>query len=117
LDAKDIGAEIDEFTRIWDRREPGLLVLRLPQAVERRLLALAPEEPPERDALAPGGVDGRGALSDRLAAQFLLETPRLAGGDRLVLDPLSLRLYPHQARVAARVIREFPRRFLFSATR
>jgi len=110
-DREDIRVESEEFERLWHNREPGLLVVPLPEAARARLLKFLPDEPPTVDVLDPDF--GKIPLDVRLQAQFLLDAPRLPGGRHLVLVPLKLKPYPHQMKVADRAEREFPRRFLF----
>ena len=63
LDAEDIRGEIDEFSAIWDRQDPQLLILPLPEAVRRYLdhfqhyFELGEQGPP-RDPL-DGSLRGR----------------------------------------------------------
>ncbi|MBC7323890.1 MAG: hypothetical protein H5T99_01070, partial [Moorella sp. (in: Bacteria)] len=110
-DREDIRVESEEFERLWYNREPGLLVVPLPEAARARLLKFLLDEPPTVDVLDPDF--GKIPLDVRLQAQFLLDAPRLPGGRHLVLVPLKLKPYPHQMKVADRAVREFPRRFLF----
>jgi superfamily II DNA or RNA helicase len=110
-DRDDIQAEIEEFNKIWQGHDPGLAVRKLPEAVQEKLIEFAPPDAPVHDPLQRRGSVG--FLADRLAARFLLDAPRLRGGERLVRDPLLLKPFPHQERVAERVVAEYPRRFLF----
>jgi superfamily II DNA/RNA helicase len=118
-DAEDIRFEIEEFEQIWNGRDPGLLVLPLPQAIHDHLRAFEPlEDPPEHDPLEIALTRRPSSLRDRLAAQWLLDAPTRPGGERLVLDPLwadgkSLTPFPHQAQVFRRVVADFPQSFLF----
>ena len=118
-DAEDIRFEIEEFEQIWSGRDPGLLVLPLPQAVHDHLQAFEPlEGPPDQDPMEIALTRRPSSLRDRLAAQWLLGAPTRPGGERLVLDPLwadgkPLRPFPHQAQVFRRVVADFPKSFLF----
>lgn len=112
-DRDDIQAEQDEFEALWEGRDPGVLVLPLPDAARRSLLKFEPPEPPQHDIMEIGQPFGPARLADRAAAQSLLDAPRLAGGEALVLQPLNLSPFPHQARIVQRAAAQFPRRFLF----
>jgi hypothetical protein len=118
-DCEDIRFEIEEFEQIWSGRDPGLLVLPLPQAVKDHLRAFEPADgPPDYDPMEPVLTRRPSSLKDRIAAQWLLDAPTRPGGERLVLDPLwadgqPLTPFPHQAQVFKRVVADFPRSFLF----
>lgn len=112
-DREDIRAEQEEFEKLWNGCDPGVLIVPLPQAIAQRLITLAPAEPPAHDIMEEGQLFGAALPADREMAQFLLRAPRSEGGAALVLEPLTLVPYPHQARVTARAAGEFPRRFLF----
>lgn len=117
-DAEDIQYEIDEFETIWHGRDPGLLVLPLPQAVHDHLAAFLPADgAPERDPMEIDLVRSTPALRDRIAAQWWLDAPKRPGGARLVLDPLwadgePLQPFPHQVQVWQRAVTAFPQAFL-----
>src|SRR5262249_41580041 len=88
-DAEDIRCEIDEFETIWQGRDPGLLVLSLPRAVQEHLVAfLPPDDPPGRDPMEIDVVRSAPALRDRIAAQWWLDAPKRPGGAHLMLHPL-----------------------------
>jgi ERCC4-related helicase len=118
-DVEDIHFEIEEFEQIWSGRDPGLLVLPLPQAVQDHLRAFEPPEgPPDYDPMEIALTRRPSSLKDRIAAQWLLDAPKRPGGERLVLDPLwadgkPLTPFPHQAQVFRRVVTDFPQSFLF----
>ncbi len=118
-DEEDIRDEIGEFETLWEGRDPQLLVLPLPKAVQEYLDRFAPPDgPPDRDPLEIPETPEAIPEEDRLAARRFLEAPRQPGGERLVLDPLwadgePLQLFPHQERVVSRATREFPQPFLF----
>ena len=116
-DAEDCRAYADDFDRIWKGEEPGLLVLPLPRAVLEHLAAFRPEQMPQRDPMEPGPNQGPTA-EDAQKAQWLLDAPRLPGGEALVLHPLwadgrRLEPFPHQETVRRRAVEGFPRSFLF----
>ncbi len=113
-DAEDIREEIAEFESIWSGGDRGLLLLPLPRAVAEHLEAFIPHDgPPDRDPMELASLSHVMSLRDRITAQWLLDAPSRPGGDRLVLDPLVLRPYPHQSQVAKRAVEGFPQAFLF----
>jgi superfamily II DNA or RNA helicase len=118
-DADDCQFYADEFERIWNGRDPGLLVLPLPRAVAEHLAAF---QPPDRQPPRHDPMEARAAsvpsLQDRIQAQWLLDAPRLPGGDALVLHPLwadgkPFQPFPHQATVHRRAVSGFPQSYLF----
>jgi SNF2-related domain len=122
LDAEDIHGEIDEFDTIWNRRDPQLLILPLPEAVRRHLdhfqhfFELEEPEPP-RDPMDAAAVEEI-PLMDRIQAQWLLDAPRRPENAHLFLEPLwadgeHFRPFPHQDRVARKTVASFPKSFLF----
>jgi superfamily II DNA or RNA helicase len=118
-DREDIQHEIDEFEMLWNGRDPGLLVLPLPRAVEEHLKAfIPPEGPPERDAMDIDLQVRPASLRDRVEAQEFLEAPSGPEGEMLVFQPLwadgqPLKPFPHQSRVYRRAVTAFPQSFLF----
>ena len=118
-DLEDIQVEINEFETIWNGQDSGLLVLPLPRAVREHLQAFAPpDHPPEHDPMETGAVIDTVPMEDRIMAQWLLDAPRLPGGEQLVLEPLwadgkRFEPFPHQERVVRRASAEFPQSFLF----
>ena len=122
LDAQDILSEIDEFGTIWDRRDPQLLILPLPEAVRRHLNHFQhyferwARDPP-RDPLDAAAVQEK-PLIDRIQAQWLLDAPKRAENEHLILEPLwadgqPFRPFPHQDRVVRKTVASFPKSFLF----
>ncbi len=118
-DLDDIRHEIGEFETIWRGGDSGLLVLTLPKAVREYMTHfIPPDGPPERDPMEPSFSETLITREDRLEARRLLEAPRNPGGEALVLEPLwadgrRLRPYPHQKQVIQRIMKAFPRSFLF----
>jgi ERCC4-related helicase len=118
LDAEDIQMAAARFEMIWQGRDPGLLVLPLPQAVRDHLQAFTPPDgPPHRDPMQYVEREQVGDLRDRIAAQWLLDAPTKPGGESLVLAPLwvdgkPFEPFPQQARIARQAVDTFPRSYL-----
>lgn len=119
-DADDCRFYADEFDRIWRGLDPGLLVLPLPQAVVEHLAAFRPpdQQPPRHDPMERRAAVTVPSLQDRIHAQWLLDAPRLPGGESLVLHPLwadgkPLQSFPHQTIVHRRAVAGFPKSYLF----
>ncbi|WP_169978690.1 SNF2-related protein [Tautonia rosea] len=119
LDAEDIQVAQARFEAIWNRKDPGLLVLPLPQAVREHLAAFtSPDGPPRRDPMQRVEPDQSADLRDRIAAQWLLDAPTKPGGEALVLAPIwvdgkPFEPFPHQARISQQAVDSFPRSYLF----
>jgi len=122
LDAEDIHGELDEFSTIWDRRDPQLLILPLPEAVRRYLdhfqhyFELGERNPP-CDPMDAAAVEET-PLIDRIQAQWLLDAPKRPENAHLFLEPLwadgqPFQPFPHQDRVARKTVTSFPKSFLF----
>ena len=118
--AENIRSEVEEFETVWNGDDSQLLVVGLPKAVHDYLVRFVPEDgPPKYDPM-----DKKAALkpfpeSVRAEAKRLLEAPRMPGGESLVLSPLwadgkPFKTYPHQKKVAAKVVEEHPASFIFS---
>jgi ERCC4-related helicase len=119
-DADDCRYYAEEFERIWQGRDPGLLVLPLPRAVAEHLRAFIPpdSQPPRQDPMEAGAAALTPSAHDRAQAQWLLDAPRRPGGEALVLHPLwadgrPSRPFPHQANVYRGARRLFPTSLLF----
>jgi hypothetical protein len=76
LDAEDIRLAEARFDIIWKGRDPGLLVLPLPQAVREHLKAFTPPDGPLcRDPMQHAERPQASDLRDRVGAQWLLDAP------------------------------------------
>ena len=120
-DADDCRYFADEFEQLWSGRDPGLLILPLPRAVAEHLQAFVPHDrqPPRHDPMDRSAAVAAPSLRDRVQAQWLLDAPRLPGGEALVLGPLwaddrPFQPYPHQSIVHRRAVAGFPGSLLFS---
>jgi len=119
LDAEDIALAAARFERIWQGKDPGLLVLPLPQAVRDHLNAFTPPDgPPRRDPMQRVEQVAAPDLDTRREAQRFLDAPRQPGGEGLVLHPIwvdgrPFEPFPHQAKIHTQAVRGFPRSYLF----
>lgn len=99
---------VNRFERRWEGDVPGFRVFPMPDAVERQLLAYAPEEPPDaRDPEEGPQRAGRGAI-----ARFLLAAPHLVDSAALAEATSAVTLFPHQRKVVERLAGEYPRSWL-----
>jgi superfamily II DNA or RNA helicase len=118
-DREDIEDEMQEFEKLWNRKDSHVLILPLPQAVRERLIDFAPrQKPASYDPMDPRFAAEPYPPEDRLMAQSLLEAPKMPGGHTLVLEPLwadgqPFTPYPHQKQVIDTVVCQYPRPFLF----
>ncbi|MCL6580966.1 MAG: DEAD/DEAH box helicase family protein [Firmicutes bacterium] len=117
---------VERFRRLWEGEEEGWRALPVPEAVRRRLVAQAPEEPPVRDPeeeAVSGGCRGPGPeptarlpadQRERIVFAFLRDAPFMDGGHLLGVRTAGVRPWPHQARVVEEIVRRFPERFLLA---
>lgn len=99
---------VTSFERRWRGDVPGFRVFPLPEAVRSELVRMAPaEEPFGRDPLEPLTPAAVGAL-----ARFLLVAPHLESAGALAEATSSVRLFPHQRKIVARLADEYPRSWL-----
>lgn len=96
-------AEAEAFQRLWTNAEQSWLAVELPEAVRRRLIDLAPPDPPAEEPLD--------RLYDPQAlwlAAFLRDAPRLAtNGWKVGIETARLRPFPHQRYVAYELVQGF----------
>ena len=99
--------EADTFERLWQNSETGWLTVELPEAVQRELVRISPQEKPiEEPALGDAAE-----VTDRARwiARFLRDAPFLAeGGWRVGAETAAVRPFPHQRSVAYDVLDNFP---------
>lgn len=114
------------FDRLWEAKERDWIALPVPEAVRQKLLMLRPDAPPEREFGADEqGDKERGRRRDtetgrqadagqreRIIFQFLRDVPRMPNADRLGAQTCTVRPWPHQNRVADKIVKRFPERFL-----
>jgi SNF2 family DNA or RNA helicase len=109
------------FERLWAGQEPDWIALDIPYAVRARLLQYRPSQPPERDPFeqpptvvkAPERQYFAGSpQAERVLFQFVRDAPFLPGSTGLAAATCAITPWPHQARVADSVLRQFPDRAL-----
>jgi len=112
---------IDRFEDLWNDREPDWIALDVPKAVQERLLKYRPMEPPLRDPLEPKPVEKLAKESEkpyiagspqaeRLLFQFLRDASYLPNAGELGAATSAITPWPHQSRVASRILARFPER-------
>lgn len=112
---------IDRFEDLWNDREPEWIALEVPQAVRERLLKYRPLEPPQRDPLEPEQVSKKtkepeivyiagSCQSERILFKFLRDAPYLPDAIELGAATSAITPWPHQSRVASRLLERFPER-------
>jgi hypothetical protein len=106
------------FERLWSGDHPDWIALDIPQAVRDRLLQY---QPPERDPLEPPSTAVKvpepqyfagSPQAERVLFQFVRDAPFLPGSTGLAAATCAITPWPHQARVADSVLRDFPDRAL-----
>jgi len=90
------------FDRLWDGREAAVLTLALPEAVRRKLISFAPEQP-------PGELLGdRQALATAMLWRYIAAAAYLPDGEYACDATAPVELWPHQRRVVEDTARAFP---------
>ena len=114
---------INRFEDLWNDREPDWIALPVPKAVEERLLRYRPIEPPIRDPLEPKPTEkpckeaekpyiAGSPQAERILFQFLRDAPYLPNVIELGAATGAITPWPHQSRVADRILSRYPERAL-----
>ena len=108
------------FERLWEGKEPDWIALDIPQALRDRLLVFRPAQPPHLDPLEPypePKVKDAGPAylcgspeAERLLFQFVGDAPYLPNAFGLGAATAGITPWPHQTRVANRILVDFPGR-------
>ena len=109
------------FVRMWEGKDPEWLPLRMPEAVEKQLLKYRPHEAPVRDPLEIGPAEtvivepvrpyiAGSPQAERLLFQFLRDAPYLPSASELGAATSAVTPWPHQSRIAGRILDRFPER-------
>jgi SNF2 family DNA or RNA helicase len=112
---------IGRFEDLWNDREADWIALPVPKAVEERLLRYRPVEIPERDPLErrlkekPCNEEEKPFIAgspqaERILFQFLRDAPYLPNATGLGAATAAITPWPHQSRVAERILNRFPER-------
>ena len=103
-------AETD-FEHIWKDEHPFLRIMSLPEAVQKRLIAIGETvvHPREVDgsSAAPQEVAPPSAL-ERLRFALIKDGPKLPGGRYVGIETAPVSPWPHQAIVARRLVETWP---------
>lgn len=114
---------IDRFEDLWIDREPDWIALPVPKAIEERLLKYRPMEAPDRDPLEPRTAEkpckedenhyvAGSPQAERILFQFLRDAPYLSNAIGLGAATAAITPWPHQSRVADRILNRYPERAL-----
>ncbi len=110
-----------KFEKLWQGKEQGWVALPVPEAVRQHLLKLRPSsapthefgvEPQETSPKKPAGPSRDAEQRERIIFQFLRDVPHLPNATRLGRATCTVRVWPHQRRVADTIVQRFPERFL-----
>jgi superfamily II DNA or RNA helicase len=102
------------FERHWQHRpDAGWAVVDLPAAVHDRLIKLVRPDPPPRRDPEEGLVSPR-ASEDQARLAFVRAAPLVDGGTGVGLATSGIEPWPHQLRIAERVVATFPRSYLLA---
>ena len=101
------------FTKLWENQDPDWTTIRIPEAVEQRLLEYTPPEAPTVEPIEK--EESSSIEAEALIAAWLRDAPYLVEvGKRLGRATASIRPWPHQHRVAEDIVASFPDRFLLA---
>ena len=101
------------FTKLWENQDPDWTTIRIPEAVEQRLLEYTPPEAPTVEPIEK--EESSSIEAEALIAAWLRDAPYLVKvGKRLGRATASIRPWPHQHRVAEDIVACFPDRFLLA---
>lgn len=106
------------FERMWEGKDRYWLAVDVPDAVTEHLIKFAPVRPPKHDALETALKDGKAGFGlatpkERLVFQFLRDAPYLPSARDLGEQTSGINPWPHQSRVARKVIARFPDDVMF----
>lgn len=110
---------VQNFERLWNGREPDWIAVEIPRAVRDHLLRYRPLVAPTRDPLEPESIKrackekalpyiAGSPQAERLLFQFLRDAPYLTDAGELGAATSAITPWPHQARVARRILERFP---------
>lgn len=94
---------VAEFDRLWRDRHADVHTVPLPEAVQKKLIRLAPDEAP---IVEPGDALARQKAFMQL--QFALEAPFMEGGGPACDATAFVELWPHQRRVVRETAEAWP---------
>ncbi len=106
---------VARFERLWEGKDRDWIALGIPAAVRQKLLQYRPDQAPERDPLEEEEIafTERQLAVDKLLFQYVRDAPYLPNAGGLGAATAAIRPWPHQMRVAAEVIADYPRRAMF----
>lgn len=101
----------NDFNAIWNNHNPFLRVMPLPEAVQKKLIAMS------ESVMLPTEIDGSSAAPrevtppstlERLQFAMLKDGPRLPRGRYVGIETAPIAPWPHQAVVARRLVETWP---------
>ncbi len=103
----------NRFEKLWEDRDPDWITIRIPDAVEQRLLEYTP---PEAPIVEPGEEEVPARIErEAVIAAWLRDAPHLIEvGKRLGRSTANIQPWPHQDRVAEDIVAGFPDRYLLA---
>ncbi|MDY6825284.1 MAG: helicase-related protein [Thermodesulfobacteriota bacterium] len=103
------------FEALWENQNPYIVVMSLPEAVDKRLIEIG------QSISHPREIDGSSAKQpdfpppsamERLKFAIIKDGPRLPGGRYVGLETAPVKPWPHQAVVARRLVETWPYSYL-----
>jgi len=109
--------KIKRFERLWEGREPDWVALPIPEAVRKRLLKFKPADAPKHDPaeiVEEVSEEEAARLSgvEKLVLRFIADLPFMPNANRLGEATCAVRLWPHQRKVADRIVQDYPSNYL-----
>lgn len=100
---------VEQFQDKWNGHMSGFQILPLPEAVQKRLLTLAPPEPPPELDVLESPAD-RSEISVR--ATFVRYAPHFPDATGIAEATCGVTLQPHQRQVGYRLANQYPRSWI-----
>ncbi len=101
-DKEDTAEYRKRFDLLWENRDEHVMTVSLPQAVEQKLVKLAPKAPPQEI------THDRSSLEAAMVWQFLAAAPFLPNGEYACDSTAIVDLWPHQRCVVEDSAKAFP---------
>ncbi|MCF8011659.1 MAG: helicase [Clostridiales bacterium] len=105
----------NSFEDLWNGRSPNLVVMTLPEAVQRKLVKMAAsiDYPVEIDGTGSEPIEAKQPSAlERLRFAVLQDGPKMPGGRLVGMETAPVKPWPHQAVVVRRLVETWPYSYL-----
>lgn len=106
---------VSRFARLWKGKEIGWIAVDIPEAVRQRLLKFCPSKAPEFDSLITLQEEKELTGDEKkegLLFSFIRDAPLMPVSSHLGFATSAILPWPHQLRVAEKLVETFPHRYL-----